>query len=184
MNLLMFALTPHIQFEIIIPFLLAIGNRIRGGWLGPEIGWGTQTARIMAWGIPCALSAFICGVPLWISLLFGIGMWVGSTLPIPFDMLNMYVSGKQLLLHVVLCSVRWLIEVMAGTVFLFLFYNSHIPELILLPIGGMMAGLCYFIGRFTPRQIVNGQSVSWAGEFGESSWGLIFGLSIVLAFIL
>lgn len=53
----------------------ALGNRIRGG-LFPMPG-GTQVARVVGWGLPCAGLAWAAGAPWWVALLVGAGAFVG-----------------------------------------------------------------------------------------------------------
>ena len=53
----------------------ALGNRIRGGVVA--IPGGTQVGRLVGWGIPCALVAWLAGAVWWAAGLIGIGAFVG-----------------------------------------------------------------------------------------------------------
>lgn len=63
--------------------ILALANRLRGGWLGDQIGWGTNVARFFGWSVPfAALYAFwagLGGIFLLLSLAMAVAAWAGCT---------------------------------------------------------------------------------------------------------
>lgn len=77
-------------FSVIAMAFVALGNRVRGGLWGnaiaSKIHWGSTTARIVAWGMPCLIVAeltcflFQAGFT-WQALLVGPLMWIGATTP-------------------------------------------------------------------------------------------------------
>lgn len=60
-----------------------IGFRLRGGWLGDKIGWGSTTARIVSWAIPLGVvaSAVTLGAPVWMGPAIAVAAWLAAIVP-------------------------------------------------------------------------------------------------------
>lgn len=185
------ALTFHIHFNwffyIFVPAFLAVGNHMRGGWLNNYIPWGTQTARICAWGIPSAISAFLCGVPAFPAFLFGFALWAGSTLPLYDAMLGFTttIPLSKNFAKLGLTSSRFFMEFGAGIVPLWIFLGWHWSYLAFL-IAGILVSPFYWLGDLVPiwlnKYVVKHyEFTEQVIAYGEFAGGILFGIAILIA---
>lgn len=186
----------EIVMLVVTVLSLGLAFRLRGGLFGKEIGWGSTTARLVAWSLPVTLfvaywyppilfTAFINYISfdyLYIPLVF-IGAYLGSVLGWWGTIDMGRIEGewiKEFTLH----SARGILWT-AGVAGVFTLYGLFIPAIALL-ISGISCGIIYEIGWRTPtffKPTPEG-GFNTGSEIGEFLFGAVIGLAIALGSII
>jgi hypothetical protein len=164
---------------LLIPFTAlccGIGYRIRGGLWNTTIKLPGQMARLLGWGVPCGVTAYLAGCHWLPALLIVPMMWAGSIISL-FSAIDLGKNEGNFITDFTLLTLRGLLAVLGSVAVLWYFGYSHYW---ILAIAGLMMGLVYLIADKLNFHI-DGFGSGGFPEVGEFLFGITVGLGIWFA---
>jgi hypothetical protein len=155
--------------QILAPFVLALGFRLRGAAVFQRVtGRGATTARIVCFAIPCGLIGWGLGLPWHWSLALGVAAWLGCLPPWwgSLDLARQYGEFREdFLLH----TMRGVIWIWPMAVVLA--HSGHLEGAYYLTWAGLLCGAVYEAG-YRIRE-------AHGAELGEAFFGFLIGAALV-----
>jgi len=161
--------------------LASIGFRLRGGLFGQQIGWGTTTARFVAWALPMTAITFltVSDYPWWMIIPTLLTWWLGCILPW-WHSLDMGRMSDTLLRDIAMHSLRGMIWVLPSITLVGVIVGPN-PVLAIPLLVSLLCGPSYVLGYYITEKISNRMGGT---EYGEWIFGFLVGLSISASYLM
>lgn len=160
---------------LLFSVIASLGFRLRGGLFGQQIGWGSTTARLVAWALPMTIITFfmVPDYPLWAIVPTLLTWWVGCIFPW-WHSLDMGRLSGTLLQDALLHSLRGIIWVLLPVILVGFIAGPSL--LLVIPLlASLLCGPSYMLGYYISEEISNRMGGT---EYGELIFGFIVGLSV------
>lgn len=164
----------NLLFTMCTMGICGLGNRLRGGLWGDQIGWGATTARIISWAIPVAILSGVWYQLVWyLWIIMGVAAWLGTIAGWWGKCIDMGRRDGTWLHDMCWITLRGTVWTLPMTVVFV--WSGFIPAAILVQLSGTLMGVWYELGWRSPSHT---PGFTQGPEVGELLFGMMFGLAL------